>query len=115
MNLDSGVSFHESSLVGSSSGEGTIILQIEGARRDGIECDLCLHLNGVKTVAQDGIETENFEGGGDGEILTLDLQKNALYMIVEWTDWDTRKSQTCSYKIGYESFEIDCSDSGQVK
>jgi hypothetical protein len=102
------ISFHESSLVSWRDLGATLTLELEEVHVGSEMRCISLELEAVSTVLRDGVHVESFDSEfKDGEILTLEYTETSLYMIVEWTDFGSHKSQTHSYRIACDEISVE--------
>ena len=102
------LSFHESSLVSWRHSNGSLTLELKGVHVGRDIRNVSLRLEAVSNVLCDGLPLESFSSDfEDGEVLTLEYAETSLYVIVEWTDFRSHKSQTHSYRIACESIGVE--------
>ncbi|MGA2438577.1 MAG: hypothetical protein ABSF57_08710 [Acidobacteriaceae bacterium] len=100
--------FHESSIVGVHQVGGTITLELDDVQLGEEMRAVVIRLIGVKSITRDGIEVADlvmeYE---DGEILTLEHTETTSHLIVEWNDFKQHLSKTHSYRMIFDSIEIE--------
>jgi hypothetical protein len=102
------VGFHESSVTSVRRDGTTLTLELEGVHFEMGTHFASIRLMGVQAITRDGIEVGDLvPESDDGEVLTLQSTENTLHLIVEWPDFGNHQDQTRSYRITYDSLEIE--------
>lgn len=100
MNSNHQISFHESTITKFLQLDRRIIIELEEVTTNGSKCDFritCLEVQEIKT--DEDIIHEVSMNLPDGEILTLEIEKTELFMIVEWNDFENKIYFTKSHQI----------------
>lgn len=102
------IGFHDSSIVGIRRESGLISLKLEDVAVEGEICNATVRLVGVTGITCDGNSIDDLIAVySEGEVWTLDWTEGIAHLIVDWTDFKEHLSQTHSYRINCDSFEVD--------
>lgn len=108
MQSPTAIDFHESSILGVHREGNSITLQFEGVHLGDEIYPAIVRLIGVKHLTRDGIEVADFAPEcDDGEILTLQHTQTTMHLIVEWPDFKKHLSETHSYRMIFDSIEVE--------
>lgn len=102
------IGFHESSIIGFRSTTDALTLDLEGVLLEGQKQTVSIKLEGLRDLTRDGqrIAAVQMEAE-DGEVLTLELSPNRLYMVCEWNDFRNRKRHTRSYTCDCDALQVE--------
>ena len=107
MNPTQSVHFHEATLTAISAAPNRLVLEFEDARVGEHVCNASIRLEGIRRISRDGELLAGFDvEAKDCEILTLEFDRDHMFMVVEWTDFTSQSSHTRSYHFDCESLEV---------
>jgi hypothetical protein len=94
------LSFHEATVAAFARRDDTVRLALSDVRDRDRRRSVYLEVREVVEIVSDGVvvDTVSMEHE-DGEVMTLDVSDENIYLIVQWNDFDNRTSVTKSYRI----------------
>jgi hypothetical protein len=116
MKLPQEISFHDSGIVGVRRENNSIILTLENVtvadgKSEGHGWSLrqaTVRLTGVREISCDDKPVADLVPVYEsGEVWTLEHTTDSVHLIVDWTDYETHRSQTQSYRISCDSLQVE--------
>lgn len=101
------VSFHDSSLTKVAYYGQDLHLSFEDVHvtEENQKCEI--HIKNVSKVLADNVEVSTFEMEfEDAEVLDLEIEGDALFALVIWTDFKQGHSKTVSYRVSGERVNL---------
>ena len=102
-------SFHEASVLEIFVENGDCLLRLDDVACDQGKLQVLVAVRGLEKVFIDSIQADYTKLkmiAPDGEILSLELENDALFILIEWNNFPLRSSITHSYRIEGEEVEI---------
>jgi len=94
------LSFHESTVITFEGKDGEFVTLLEDVSHNDEVENILITVKNVSKMTKDGvIKNELGMFFNDGEVLSLELDEEKLFILIEWNDFPTIKSQTVAYEI----------------
>ena len=101
MDLRKDVSFHEATVVEFCQNDGVVKLELDEVLVNGVNQKVVVVVSSTFGTLVDGAPSNSYSlmAYDDGEVLSLDVSKGILVLLIEWNDFDKSFSVTKSYEI----------------
>lgn len=96
----SDLSFHDATVVVFDRRQDAVCLGLSDVHHHQGSRSVRIEVRDIVEIIADGavVDTIAMEHE-DGEVLTLEVSDESIFLIVQWNDFDNRKSVTRSYRI----------------
>ncbi|MET1256554.1 hypothetical protein [Aliikangiella maris] len=104
-------SFHESTVISFDGSSNKFTITLEDVKYQEMKVKVHLVVKHVTRLTVDDCETKTLSMPfTDGEVLSLEFEKEKLFILIEWNDFSAKTSKTHAYEIFGNELEYDINE-----